>query len=260
MSVEVTGDPDAIGVNDDGSRVAATVDHILTVYDTASRHELASVRVAFSRGALQFVSPNIVRIFAPTGEGLRVTDFDVRTRKLSEVTPPIPIANQYDYVVVGSTLMVRNTSAVEIRNLAAGTVDTISLQKDDGLWLMRDGRWAIFHRAAPATIEIRRNGTQQRLIRFGRDAQGVRVMAEIGRGKLLVSTYGRQRFDTTTYIVDADSGAMSSPPPRATPALSWPTGIGITDPDVKYRALLRYDTGKIDAIDLQTGAIRPLFR
>ena len=38
------------------------------------------------------------------------------------------------------------------------------------------------------------------------------------------------------------------------------TGIGITDPDVKYRALLRYDTGKIDAIDLQTGAIRPLFR
>ncbi len=260
MSLDFTGRPDAVGVTADASRVALVSDDILTVYDVRSRHAIASARFDRSRGGLQFLSADVVRIFALFDDELRVTDFDVRTRKSTAVIPPVKLPNEYEYRVGGDLLLTRSESGVEVRDLRhPQSVETIALSEKDGVWLMRDGRQAIFRHGVPA-IEIRQGGVQQRIIQFGSGVASLRVSAEIGHGKLLVSTNGTKKDDMSVYTVDADTGAMSSPTPRTWAIGPWPSNIGVTDPDVKYRAIQHRDTGKIDVVDLQTGAIRQLFR
>jgi ABC-type transport system involved in multi-copper enzyme maturation permease subunit len=252
----------ALGVSGDGSRLAVDADGILTVYDTPSRHALASWKIDnFSNMKLQFVSPFVVRAFLPRGHELHVRDFDARTRQSNDVIAPALMSNDFQYRVAGSLLMTRNRSSVEIRDLSnpAAAPLAITVGESDGVWLMRDGRLAIYHRGAPASLEIQRNGVPQRLIRFDQDAGSVRVAAEIGRGKLIVSTHTRQRrFDSTTYVVDADSGTMSAPIPHAMAISMWPWGLGVSEPGETHRAIMRHDLKRVDVIDLATGAIRPL--
>jgi len=253
-----------LGVNGDGSRLAVVADGILTIYDTASRRALASWKIDdYANVKLQFVSPLVVRAFLVRSHELRVREFDARTRKSADVIVPLFISNDFYYRVAGSLLMTRNRSSVEVRDLnnPAATPKAISVGEDDGVWIMRDGRFAVYHRGSPASIEIQRNGVMQRVIRFGGDAEGGRVAAEIGRGKLLVSTHTRAfhgRYDSTTYIVDADSGAMSAPIPHSVATSTWPWGLGASEPGETHRAILRRDVKRVDVIDLATGAIRPL--
>lgn len=266
MNLDFTGGPDAVAVTPDASRVALATEGTLTVYDVRSRHALASARVDRVRPRLRFVSPDVVRIFDPFSDHLhdmlRVTDFDVRSRKSTAVIPPIPLANAYAYRAAGPLLLTRSASGVEVRDLRnPQSVETIPLGKHDGVWVMRDGRHAISHGGDTASIEIRRNGAQQRTILFGRDATSVRVCGEIGSGKLLVSTSGtKQGNGNNVYIVDADTGAMSAPIAQAWAVGPWPSDLGVAEPDVKYRAIEHRDTGKVDVIDLRTGAIRALFQ
>lgn len=261
MNLAFTGGPDAVGVTADASRAAMIADGILTVYDVRSGHVLASVRADRSRAArLRFISPDVVRVFTPLNDELSVTDFDVRTRKSTAVIPPVKVSNGYEYQVGGDILVTRSEAGAEVRDLRnPQSVETIALSKKDGVWVMRDGRHVIIRRGLPA-IEIHQGGVQQRVIPFDRDVAALRVSAEIGRAKLLVSTTGTKKNDMRVYIVDADTGAMSSPMPRTWAVGPWPSNIGVTDPDVRYRPVQHRDTGKIDVIDLQTGAIRALFR
>lgn len=264
-TLPLSGGIAALGVSSDGSRLAVVADGILTVYDTPSRHALASWKINdFSRSmTLQFVSPFVVRAFMSRGHELRVRDFDARTRKGNDVIAPVLIRNDFYYRVAGSLLMTRNQSLVEIRDLSnpAAAPRALTLSENDRVWLMRDGRFAILHAASPVSLEIQRNGAPQRLIRFDRSAEGGRVAAEIGRGKLLVSTNTRQlheRYDFTTYFVDADSGAISAPIPHSMAISTFPWGLGTSEPGDTYRAILHRDSGRVDVIDLATGAIRPL--
>jgi len=259
MNLDLTGIIAAVGITPDASRVALVSDGILTVYDVPSRHGIASARFD-AAGDLQFVSPDVVRIFAPFKDELHVTDFDVRTRKSTAVIPPVRLSNQYEYRVAGPLLMTHSEAGVEVRDLRhPQSVETIALGKQDGVWLMRDGRQAIFRRGVPA-IEIHQGGVQQRVIQFGRDVTGVRVSAEIGRGNLLVSTGASKKSEGSVYMVDANTGAMRLGMARAWAIGPWPSNIGITDPEVKFRAVEHRDTGKVDVVDLRTGAVRALFQ
>ncbi|HEX7191722.1 MAG TPA: hypothetical protein VF381_09135 [Thermoanaerobaculia bacterium] len=260
-SIPVTGYVTALGVNEDGSRVAIVTDDILTVYDTRSGKDVASSKLKVWRNAqLRFVSPFVLRAFTPLGEELRVRDFDLRTRTWSNVVFGVSIRSEMQYQIAGQLVLTRNNSSAEVRDLRdPGAFHVIPLSKDNGVWLMKDGRLAIFHRAQPAYIEIQRNGVQQRLIRFSRDAEAVRVGGEIGNGQLLASSWVHesQSFDMTTYIIDASTGAITRTMPHT--YVVGPGGLGAHDPEAKYSALFHRDSGKIDVIDLQTGAIRPLF-
>jgi len=89
---------------------------------------------------------------------------------------------------------------------------------------------------------------------------GVRVSAEIGRGNLLVSTGASKKSEGSVYMVDANTGAMRLGMARAWAIGPWPSNIGITDPEVKFRAVEHRDTGKVDVVDLRTGAVRALFQ
>jgi hypothetical protein len=40
---------------------------------------------------------------------------------------------------------------------------------------------------------------------------------------------------------------------------TWPWGLGASEPGDTYRAIVHRDSGKVDVVDLSTGAIRPLF-
>jgi ABC-type transport system involved in multi-copper enzyme maturation permease subunit len=252
-----------LGVSGDGSRLAVVADGILTIYDTPSRHALASWKIDdFGNMKLQFVSPFVVRAFLVRGHELRVRDFDARTRKSADVIAPLLISNDFSYRVAGSLLMTRNRSSVEVRDLnnPAAAPQVIPLGEGDGVWIMRDGRRAVYHPSSPAYVEIQRNGVMQRLIRFDPNAEGLRVAAEIGRGKLLVSTHTRElhgRYDSTTYIVDAD-GATSARIPHSMAISTWPWGLGAPEPGETHRAIVRRDEKRVDVIDLATGAIRPL--
>jgi ABC-type transport system involved in multi-copper enzyme maturation permease subunit len=251
----------AIGVSADGSRAAIVADFILTVYDTKDRAALVSSRVFIGeQPLLQFVSPNVIRTFDVL-DTLRVRDLDLRTRKWSDVIAPVPAGHNFQYRVAGPVLMTRNLTTVEIRDLRRpDAVHTVPVGKENGVWLMADGRLAIYHYGQPPYVEIRRNGLQQRLIHFDHGAVAARVAGEIGRGKLLVSTHGPTRDEVSTYIVDADSGTISRSIPNASPSWSWPWGVGANDPEITHRVIVHRDTGKLDVIDLSTGAIRPLFQ
>jgi hypothetical protein len=261
------GDVTALAITRDGMRLAADADDgILTVYDVPSRHAIASTRIAPARNPqLRFESPSSIRAFLAAGRELRVRDFDLSTKKWTDVTGPLPIRNEYEYRVAGSVLMTRNETTVEIRDLQnPAAVQTVAVRRDDGVWRMRDGRLAIFHVQKPAFVEIRRNGVQQRLIHFDPGAATARVVDEMPGGKLLVTSStrlatGEHGFDSTTFVVDADSGAIERTMPHVWPAITWPSRIGASDPSVAFRAVIHRDTGKVDVIDLKSGAIRPLF-
>jgi hypothetical protein len=74
-----------------------------------------------------------------------------------------------------------------------------------------------------------------------------------------VSVYSRggRRWDPTTYIIDTSSGAITQTFPHTMASVSW--GPGASSPEDRYRALFHRQTGKIDVLDLQTGAVSPLF-
>ncbi len=260
----LSGRVDAGGVSADGSRVAVAAEQILTVYDTRSGHALGSAKVGWlsSSGAqIQLVTPDVVRLFLPN-EGahtLMVQDFDVRTRRWTAVAGPIALKNAFLYRVVGDKLLTRGNGQLELRDLRnPNAVQAFAAGHDNGVWVMRDGRQAIYHYGHAAYIEIRRNGVQQRLVNFGPGVESVRVVEEIGDHRLLVMAYSRSRnekFDTTTYLLDTNSGLLSAPMAHTTAAVAWPGSIGIADPAVTHHALLHRETGKIDVIDVRTGAI-----
>lgn len=257
----VNGRVTTLGVSTNGSRLAVVSDAILTIYDTGARKALASTKLSTDRFAqLQFLSDSVMRAFVPFGDVLRVRDFDLRTRTWRDVAGPFQLQNQYQYTVAGPLLLTRSEKSAEIHDLQNPAADQLfPLSPDNSFWRMSDGRLAVYHRGQPAYVEIRRNGVQQRLLHFSHEADGVRVAGEIGRGKLLVSVYSRggRRWDPTTYIIDADSGAIRQTFPHAMAAVTW--GPGASSSADRYRTLFHRDTGKIDVIDLQTGAVRPLF-
>jgi hypothetical protein len=63
----------------------------------------------------------------------------------------------------------------------------------------------------------------------------------------------------TTYILDANTGVLSGAMAHILPAAAWPGALGMRDPAATDHALLHRDTGKMDVVDLRTGAIRPMF-
>lgn len=260
----LSGRIDTVGVSADGSRAAIVADQILTVYDTASKHALASSRVGWvsSSSQIQFVAPDVARVFlAPEGERtLTVRDFNVRTRQWSDVAGPMPLMSPFLYRVAGNLLLTHGRRGeAELRDLRnPSAVQTIAVGQDRGVWVLRDGRQAIYSYRAPAFIEIRRNGVQERVVRFAPDVESVRVSEEIGDHQLLVSANSHsrnERYDTTTYLLDANTGTLSGAMPHVTAAGAWPGSIGIADPGVTHRALLHAGTGRIEAIDVRTGTI-----
>jgi ABC-type transport system involved in multi-copper enzyme maturation permease subunit len=264
-ALPMSGHVRALGISADGSRAAVLADEILTVYDTRSRHALASVRVGrvASAAQMKFVAPGTVRTFFPE-EGtrvLRVHDFNVGTRQWTNVAGPLQLKSLFLYRVVGPLLLTRSQEQVEVRDLRnPGAVQTAPADASHGIWFLRDGRQAIYRYGRPASVAIRRNGAQERLVQFPPDVESVRVAGELADGRLLVSTYthSRNELESTTYFLDPRTGALEHPMAHVFASLGWPTAIGISDPAVKYGALLHRDSGKIDAVDLQTGAVRTL--
>ena len=257
----LSGRVDAVGVSSDGSRVAVAADQILTVYDTRSGHAVTSSKVAgLSTGSqIEFVTPDVARAFLADAGALTVKDFDVRTRRWSDVAGPIPLRSAFLYRVAGDKLVTHAPGRVEIRDLRSpNAVQTFPVGRDNGVWIMRDGRQAIFHYGRPAYIEIRRNGLQQHLVNFGPGFESARVVDEIGDHRLLVMAYSpskNERFDTTTYLLDTNTGLLSDAMPHTTAAVDWPGSIGISNPAVTHHALLHRDSGRIDVMDVRTGAI-----
>ncbi|HEV8432650.1 MAG TPA: hypothetical protein VGR95_04500 [Thermoanaerobaculia bacterium] len=258
----LSGRIETAGVSSDGSRAAVVADQILTVYDTRSGHALASSRVGWvsSASQIEFVTPDVARTFIadePT-HTLTVRDFDVRTHQWTAVAGPIRLMNPFLYRVAGNRLLTRGSGEVELRDLRDPKVlQTFPVGRDDGIWIMRDGRQAIYHYGRPSSVEIRRDGVRQRVVGFGPEVESVRVVDEIGDHRLLIVTHSPSRnegYDTTTYILDANTGVLSNAMPHVLAAAAWPGSIGIAD-DAADRALLHRETGKIDVIDLRTGAI-----
>ncbi|HEX3107483.1 MAG TPA: hypothetical protein VHU41_00210 [Thermoanaerobaculia bacterium] len=263
----LSGRIDMVGVSADGSRVAIAADQILSVYDTRSGHSLASSRVGLfsSASQIRFVTPDIVRTFV-TDEGshtLTVKDFDVRTRQWSGVAGPIGLMDSHLYRVVGNRLLTRDVAQVELRDLGdPKALRTFPAGRYDAMWIMRDGRQAIYRYGRPASVEIRRDGVSQQVVRFGPEIESVRVSDEIGDHRLLVVALARsrnERYDMTTYILDANTGVLSGAMAHILPAAAWPGALGMRDPAATDHALLHRDTGKMDVVDLRTGAIRPMF-
>lgn len=266
-TLPLSGHVQAVGVGRDGSRAAVVADEILTVYDSRSRHALASSRVGQVARAtqLRFVAPDTVRAFLPD-EGTRklyVRDFNVTTRQWTNVAGPLNVMSPYLYRAAGPLLVTRERAQAEVRDLRnPGAVQTVPVDANDGIWFMRDGRQAVYHYGKPAYLEIRRGGVRERLVNFGGNIESVRVAGELGDGRLIVTTYTysrRERSDNTTYLVDPRTGVLDRPMPHMSAAIGWPSLIGISDPAATHLALLHRDTGKVEGIDLRTGNVRRLF-
>jgi hypothetical protein len=265
-TLPLSGRVEALGITGDGSRAAVLADGILTVYDTRSRHALASSRVGRVASAVQlhFVAPDAVRAFLPE-EGSRtltVRDFNVTTRQWTAVAGPMKLMNPFLYRAAGPLLVTRQHEQVEVRDLRnPGAVQTVPVGANNGIWFLRDGRQAIYHYGAPAYLEIRRNGVPQRRVSFGPGIESVRVAGELGDGRLVVTAYAhpkKGRFDNTTYFLDPRTGVLDHPMPHVYAAVTWPTLIGISDPSVTHLALFHRESGKVDAVDLHTGGVRSL--
>jgi ABC-type transport system involved in multi-copper enzyme maturation permease subunit len=261
----LSGHVEALGVSSDGSRAAVVIDDILTVYDTRSRHALASSRIGrvMSAVRLEFVAPDTVRAFLPSESthSLTVRDFNVATRQWTNVAGPLPILRPFFYRVAGPILATRDGSQVEIRDLRnPSVVQTLPVDKDDGIWLLRDGGQAIYHYGSGAYVEIRHDGIPPRRVPFGADIQSVRIAGELADGRLVLTAYAHakmDRFDTTTYLFDPRTGGLGTPMPHVSATVGWPAMLGISDATT-HRALLHRNSGKIDVVDLQTGVVRPL--
>ncbi|HEY2092828.1 MAG TPA: hypothetical protein VGJ81_13140 [Thermoanaerobaculia bacterium] len=266
-TLPLSGHVQALGISGDGSRAAVVVDGILTIYDTTSRHALASSRVGQVSAAIQmtFVAPDTVRAFVPDQgrRTLNVRDFNVGTRQWTNVAGPLALMSPYLYRVVGPLLVTRAPAQAEVRDLRnPSAVQTVPVDANSHIWFMRDGRQALSRSGAPAYFEIRRGGVRERLVNFGPDVESVRVAGEISDGRLVVTTYRRSKkypSDNTTYLLDPRTGVLGHPMAHVSAAIDWPTSIGMSDPAVTHLALLNREGGEMDAVDLRTGAVRHVF-
>jgi hypothetical protein len=175
----------------------------------------------------------------------------------------MPLMNSYRYRVAGSMLLTRGPDNVELRDLRdPKALRTFPIGRDDGMWVMKDGRQVIAHYGRPVSVDIVRDGVRQHVVRFGDDVESVRIAEEIGDHRLLVAAVTpsrNERFDTTTYLLDANNGTLSGAMPHVFPAPAWGV-VGMADPATTFRALLHRQSGQIDVMSVQSGAMRPLRR
>lgn len=231
--------PDGLGISSDGRTLVYVSQGALVVMDTETKKSTAArLPFAWRGGKLEtaILSDGAVRVGIPEwrddGWILHVVDFNPIARKWSE---PMPAPR----VPSGTAYLLRNNRLVT--SLGRGWT-----------WEMRDGRTAISQRQG---IEIRRGETVERTITTP-GSRGGTVMAEIGSGRLLVSgeTPDHQRG---TYFVDANTGAVSAPMVGVSPVIESPF-VGSTATQPRFHALVRRAGGRIEVIDTQTGALRPL--
>lgn len=163
-------------VSDDGGRIATIArPGIVSIYDVAQKRSLVSVRLPeskFERGL--FVTPDVLRFYLRTAEGLKIVEIDVRTRGLRETG--FLASPQYAYFYADPSaahMLVRRSredvlvlsdarTGEPIRTLASGT-------RVKAARFLRDGRIAIVDGPDSATVlhVLTAEGVPQRDIPLG---------------------------------------------------------------------------------------------
>jgi ABC-type transport system involved in multi-copper enzyme maturation permease subunit len=241
----LTSSVGALSVQADASQVAYIADGVLAVYDTRTKKSIAAKLPIEPRGGNSktvFLGNGIVRACLPELRGgawvLNVYDFDTNARRWHEAMTPVPLVSGFRYRAIGTRI--------------------ITDPRRSWMWMMHDGRSAIASPwdTHPAKLEIRRGDVLERTIPLPW-ADGAIPVAEIGRGRLLVTTRSR-RAAPATYVIDANAGAIGAPMKDVVAPIDW-SGFGVADAQPRLHALLHEGTGRIDVIDTASGAIRPLY-
>jgi ABC-type transport system involved in multi-copper enzyme maturation permease subunit len=250
-------------LSDDGGRIATvSKEKILSVYDVATKRSLVSVRLAGSTFIrVFFVTSDIVRIYFNAPAGLKIMEFDVRSRALREtgLVPSAPGVMFYcdpagaHMLVHGrhSALLTLNDArtGAEIKSLATG-------EHVKAAQFLRDGRIAVMGGPDSATVLhiLAADGTPQRDIPLGAKRVAT-IFGDDGTRVILndVDAAGGQAFEA----VNITTGVVE----HREPIHDWLTsgGIDIRPPIQPLREVFYVgDEERIVAWNPATGARRKI--
>jgi hypothetical protein len=248
-------------VSDDGSRIATiSSGNILSVYDVAQRHSLASVRLpdaTYRRGI--FITNDIVRLYLNEADGMKIAELDVRVRGLQQ-TGSASSANALRIYLDPSAahMLVRSNgdaltlndarTGAEIRSLATGA--NIKAAR-----YLRDGRIVFIDGAASALVlhVLGSDGTPQRDIPLGGMQSAMFIGDDGARVVLADVTSGKQMLEA----INIDRGAVE----RREQIRDWiPSGAIEPRPPIQPLREVFYaaDDGHIVAWNPATGATRAI--
>lgn len=219
-------------VSDDGGRLATiSGSSILSVYDVAQERSLASVKLPPSTYVrVFFVSPDVLRIYLNTVEGMKIVELDVRTRGLRETGVVATKSN---------ALIYPDSSAEHMLVRPAGGADTLTLNDArTGMLIttltsgtnvkaalfLRDGRIVIVEGPESATVLhiLSASGVPQREIPLG---PSHRTMFVGDDGKRVVLFQYVMAGRGTLIAADLNRGVV-----ERREAVPWWVPSGVVDP------------------------------
>lgn len=201
-------------VSDDGGRIASISNPgNLSVYDVAQKRSLASLRLADARRVRGlFLSPDVLRLYLNTAEGLKIGELDVRARGLRE-TGLIPSSTfVLVYLDPSATRMLVRKAREDVVTLNDARTGAIIATLLNGTQLkmmrfLRDGRIVIVDGPETATVLhiLSADGVAQKHVPLG-PSNWTRFLGDDGT-RLVVSPIDASR-KSSLVVVDINRGVI----------------------------------------------------
>jgi hypothetical protein len=278
--IDITHNPDAIALTNDGSRVAIYAGEMLTVYDVSRGKSIGTARVPASgawNARVQFITPDDVRVYsATTGGTIRLSahSFAPKGHALRELLDYTTAGRSCWYMssADGTRLLarinrvgatgVKAEPSLALFDLTSGRRVYEIPQSSYG-WLFRDGRLgAISQNEGNVVAKLYdSNGTAIREVNVAASSHRERIVGEIEPGVLAVATSGaslRNGRGWRLSRVDLNTGTVTPIATEVAPVLKFPFGVGTTPPGAGASQPMIDANGDLVAIDLRTGARRKL--
>jgi hypothetical protein len=209
--------------NEDGTRIVAESDGILSVYDIPRKLSLVSARLPQSAGyvsAMYFASPSLVRVYTVSWQSpartLHAFELDIPARALRQ-TGELTRDAKYLGVTAnadGSRLLLRSPDTLYIadgRTVALqASIPTSGLR---GAVLLRDGSLAVIRKNGDHSTIGFLDGAAVLKRSFDVPLKNVWSLRETPDGRLITLEEASSQWQT--YIIDATSGAIVQHIPAA---------------------------------------------
>jgi hypothetical protein len=181
--------------------------HLLSVYDVSQKRSLVSVRLPDARYVRAvFISPDVLRLYMDTANGLDIAELDVRTRALHDTGSIASSASAVQLDSTAAHMLLGRTGLVTLHDARTGApLEPLPISGYARTWhFLRDGRIAIVGGLRTATLHVLSpDGALQNEIPLGPAAQAMFIGDDGTRVVLAV----RDRH-TSLVAVDINRGVV----------------------------------------------------
>ncbi|HEY8133594.1 MAG TPA: ABC transporter permease subunit [Thermoanaerobaculia bacterium] len=222
MATGITGVDSFDALSDDGSRIAIVeAGGLLSVYDLGSKSSLGSARIPEGRFWFgDFVTPDVVRIYASTQGQFSIFEYDIRKKTLQRTgeMPGFPRSNRdHSLCVVYS-----HRPSLEIRDARTGSLIASVVPQGDGEMItatfLRDGRIAALENRKENSVLhlLSPNGSELRAMPLPGKAD-VHFVTESTPGLIAVVMREPNQIGFRTAVVDVNRGVVTRTEPGLRP-------------------------------------------